>query len=134
MTDTRQRPWHLWAAAALATLWNGFGCYIYFVEQTTTSQTPASLFYDAYPMWMHAVWAIAVWGALVASLLLFLRSRFAVPLFLVSLIGLIVSTVRNYGFAGGMEIGGFGFTVGLIIIALGFWLYARAMGRRGVLR
>lgn len=136
MTETVKAPIHLWLVAAVAIFWNGFGCFIYYTEQVATSTTPASLFYDTYPMWMHAVWAISVWGALLASLLLPVRKRFATVLFLISLLGLTISTVRNYAFADAFEIsgvGGAGFTAFLIIVAVAFYRYSAEMEWRGVL-
>ena len=135
MTETGKTPLHLWVVAAIAIFWNGFGCFIYYTEQVGTSTTPEALFYDAYPMWMHAVWAISVWGALLASLLLLARKRLATVLFLISLLGLVISTLRNYAAANAFEIsgvGGAGFTAFLIIVAVAFYRYSAKMESRGV--
>jgi hypothetical protein len=39
------------------------------------------------PAWMTGVWAIGVWGALAGSVLLLLRSKWAVHVFAASLAG-----------------------------------------------
>ena len=43
---------------------------------------------ESFPAWLHAFWALGVWGAVIGSLLLLLRSRRAVWAFAVSLLGL----------------------------------------------
>ena len=96
-------------------------------------------YYDGFPAWATAFWALGVWGALAGSVLLLLRSRYAALAFGVSLIGLLANTTRLFATmgAGAVELlgqGNLAFTAVLIIVALGLWLYARAMARAGVLR
>jgi len=102
MSDTvnaRTTPWHLWVVGAVALLWNGYGGYDYlmshlqgaaFYEQVGMSDAQIA-YMAAYPAWMHAVWALGVWGAVAGSVLLLLRSRFAVHAFILSLLGIIGS-------------------------------------------
>jgi hypothetical protein len=78
-----------------------------------------------------------VWGGVVGALLLLLRRRLAVWVFLASLMGMAVMTFRNYVLADGMDIMGdavsLGFTAVIFLFALGLFLYARTMRKRGVL-
>jgi len=46
---------------------------------------------DKFPVWSVAAYAIAVWGGLLASILLLLRKKWAAPLFVMSLIAAIIS-------------------------------------------
>ncbi len=101
----RSTPWHLWLVGVIALLWNGFGAYDYVQTQTGNlayfesmdgmDATPQEMldYFQSYPAWMDAVWAIGVWGAVIGSLLLLLRSRFAVHAFALSLLGLAGSAV-----------------------------------------
>jgi hypothetical protein len=94
---------------------------------------------DARPAWFDAVWALGVWGSVAGSVLILLRSRWAVAAFGLSFIGLILSAVWSYGLSepSATEVMGsfaavFSAAVAVVIVAL--WLYARAMVVRGVLR
>jgi len=66
-----------------------------------------------------------------------MRRRIAVPVFLVSLVGLAVTTFHNYVLSNALEIFpdtfSKAFTLVIIAIALGLFFYSRAMDRRGVL-
>ncbi|HEY0600718.1 hypothetical protein [Brevundimonas sp.] len=104
MTDTSmttRTPWHLWVVGVLSLLWNGFGGYDFIM---TTTQGEAYFrasgfdqamidYYNAMPAWMYAPWILGVWGAVAGSILLLMRSRFAVPAFALSLLGALVSLV-----------------------------------------
>ena len=102
MTDTTstamttRTPWHLWAVGGLALLWNGFGGYDYVMTQTNNAAYLAQFtpeqraYFDSFPMWMEVVWAVGVWGAVLGSVLLLLRSKWAFHAFLASLIAFAV--------------------------------------------
>lgn len=86
MTDmTVKTPWHLWAIAVVAVFWNGFGGYDYVMTQTGNAAYLAQFtaeqraYFDSYPMWMEAVWAIGVWGGVLGAVLLLLRNKLALP-------------------------------------------------------
>ncbi len=100
MTEVRKTPLHLWITGVVATLWNAFGVTDYVMTRTRREAwidqvLPGSdgakfmAYIDAFPLWVSAGWALGVWGALAASLLLLARSRHAVPVFAVSLLGAI---------------------------------------------
>ena len=136
-------PWHLWVIGTVALLWNAMGAFDYLMTQTRNEGymsrfTPEQLeFFYGFPAWLVAFWAIAVWGGVLGAILLLLRKRFAVETLLVSFLAMVVTAIRNYGFADGMEAsGGWGpliFTVVIFFFALFLWRYARAMRDRGVL-
>jgi hypothetical protein len=97
MTDTTKAatPWHLWAVGGISLLWNGFGGYD-FVMSVTQGETwwrasgmtqPMIDYFNAMPNWMYVPWVLGVWGAVAGSILLLLRSRFAVHAFVLSLLG-----------------------------------------------
>ncbi len=96
-------PWHLWAVGALGILWNGFGCFDYFMTQTkgdewmrSAGMTEAQIaFMHQAPAWLTAVWAIGVWGGLLGAIFLLLRNKLAVPVFVASLASYALSLVHN---------------------------------------
>ena len=142
-TRTVPTPWHLWVIGAIAVLWNAMGAFDYVMTETRNAAymsafTPEQLaFFYGFPAWVIAAWAIAVWGGILGALLLLLRRRLAVWVFLVSLVAMVVTTIHNYVLSDGLEIfadaGSQAFTAVIFVIALGLFIYSRAMHNRGVL-
>lgn len=98
---SKKTPWHLWVVGAVGILWNGFGCFNYFMSKTQgadymssagLSEDQIAHLLDA-PAWMSATWAIGVWGALLATILLLLRNRHAVGAFVISTIAFLVNAI-----------------------------------------
>lgn len=138
-------PIHLWIVGILSLLWNAGGAFDYVMSQTKNAGYMAQLspeqaaFLDNLPTWFEASWAVGIWFSIAGSILLLLRSRFAVGAFLLSLIGLIVSSVYTYGLAeqrtveeGGMAAIIFSIIIPVVLVLL--LIYARRMNRKGVLR
>lgn len=136
-------PAHLWIVGLYGVLLNGFAAYDYTMTETrnaaylTQFSTEQVAWFMSFPPLMVAAWAVGVWGALLASLLLLARSRRAYPMFLLAMAGLVVTTIwqiaepppeGTFTTAGLLIVG----TIWLSEVAL--TLYARAMARRGVLR
>ena len=142
MKMTTATPWHLWAVGVLALLWNGFGGYDYVMTQTANAAylaqyTPEQrAYFDSFPMWMEAVWAIGVWGGVLGSLLLLMRSKWAFHAFLASLVAFAVSVVYGQTSGGAAVMGTTGmiFSAVIFLLGLGFVMYSRMMSRKGVLR
>ncbi|MEL7737003.1 hypothetical protein AAG614_01345 [Citromicrobium bathyomarinum] len=99
-------PWHLWVVGIVSLAWNAFGANDYLQTQLGNlayfesmmdgiEATPqqALAYFQSYPAWVHGAWAVGVWGAVLGSLLLVLRTRFAVHAFALSLLGLATTTV-----------------------------------------
>lgn len=136
-------PWHLWVVGTLGLLWSAIGAFDYLMTETRNATymsafTPEQLeFFYGFPAWVVAAWAVAVWGGVLGSVLLLLRNRFAVWVYLASLVGLLLTSFHNYVLSNGMEIFGDGgsqaLTVAIFLISLGLFLYARAMRQRRVL-
>ncbi len=135
-------PIHLWIIGIIALLWNLMGPYDYLMTQTKNASYMAKFdqaqldYYYGFPVWVEFFWAVAVWGGLLGAILLLMRKRLAVPVFLVSFVSMVITAIYNYGLSEGMEIdgtGGFIFTLVIFFVALGLWLYAKAMRARGVL-
>lgn len=135
-------PWHLWVVGIFAVLWDAMGAFDYLMTQTENESymanfTPEQLeFFYAFPTWLVFFWAIAVWGGVLGSVLLLMRKRLAVTVFLVSFVCMVVTTIDNLLLRDGFEVmgtAGAAFSALIFVFALGFWLYARAMEQRGVL-
>ena len=143
-------PWHLWVVGVLSLAWNAFGANDYLQTQMGNlayfesmmdgiEATPqqALAYFQSYPAWVHAAWAVGVWGAVLGSLLLLLRTRFAVHAFALSLLGLATTTV--YQLVAGQPDWVQNATTTIISIVI--WsiatfllIYAASMRAKGVLR
>jgi hypothetical protein len=136
-------PRHLWVVGILSLLWNAMGAFDYLMTQTRNAGymgnfTPEQLeYFYGFPSWAVALWALAVWGAVLGSVLLLLRKRLAVPVFLVSFLSMVGTTIYNFGLSDGWRImGGLGpalFSAVIFFVALGLVFYSRRMRERGVL-
>jgi len=144
MATALRTPTHLWIAGGLATLWNGFGATDYFMTQTKNEPYLAAFtdaqraYFDGFPDWADAAWALGVWGALLGSLLLLARSRHAVAAFGASLVGLFASSVYQHGLsdmpAEFRSAPMIGMSVFIWVVAVALLVYARRQRARGVLR
>lgn len=143
-------PWHFWAVAILSLLWNAFGGYDYSMTQLRDpgyfaqmsgqmgmSVAEMSAFFDSFPAWASALWAVGVWGSVLGSILLLARSRYATTAFLVSLIGAVLSFIYQLTIdlppemSTTMNVLMPLVIVGAIVLQ---WWYARRMTAAGVLR
>lgn len=145
VNDTVSRaPAHLWIVGVLGLIWNGFGVYDYLMSKLRGADylremgmTDAQIaFAQSYPMWMNAVWAIGVWGALLGTLLLLLRRRAAAPVFMLSLLAYLLSLFYAFYLSNGREVMGDSSAMHVVVLAgcLFFAWYSRAMARKGVLK
>ena len=95
-------------------------------------------FFESFPVWTVAFWAIGVFGGVIGCLLLLLKNRLAFHVLLGSLIGTSVSSLGGLFFLGGIavmrETGGLGLTMVPVVVAAFLTVYAGAMSKRGVLR
>ena len=142
-------PKSLYIVGALALLWNGFGAYDYlmtrmrnteYFEKMMPGVDPNAIlaWVDGFPIWAQFGWGLGVWGGLIGAILLLMRSRWAVPVFALSLLGAVMGLgyqiVAAPPLAGAEGVGGNVMPFVIIFVALALFLYARAMQRRGVLR
>jgi hypothetical protein len=146
MTETTTKtPWHLWLVGVVAVLFNAIGVFDFVMSMTqgakymaSAGMTPAQIaHYQDMPAWMTVDWAVGVWGALIGSALILLRSKLAWPVLAVSLAAFLISVAYTYGLTNGGRIMGpqmaatSAVIAGLLALFIG---YAGWMTRRGVLR
>jgi len=136
-------PWHLWVVGLFSLLWNSGGAISYTMTHMGKLEEmgmPADqiAYYSSFPSWATAVWALGVWGCFLGSLALLFRSRFAVLLFGVSIVGLIGTTIFQWGLsdlpAELKTSGHIAFAATIWVITIALFFYASRMSRAGVLR
>ena len=96
-------PWHLWVVGVFAVLFNSIGVFDFVMSMAQgesymakVGMTPEQIaHYRDMPAWMTLVWAVGVWGAFLASLLLLARRGLAFLLFVVSLAAFVVAHLRT---------------------------------------
>jgi hypothetical protein len=144
-TPASKAVWHLWAVGVLSLLWNAVGAFDFCMTESRNADylkgfTPAQIeFFHGFPFWVVAAWGIAVWGGVLGSVLLLARRRAAVPVFLVSLLAMVLTAVHNYLLSDWLKVAGGGvgpliFSAVIFVICLVLWLYAKSIRAQGVLR
>ncbi|HEX8620201.1 MAG TPA: hypothetical protein VF911_21660 [Thermoanaerobaculia bacterium] len=146
MTETSiKAPWHLWLVGIVAVLFNSIGAFDFVMAMAhgakymeSAGMSPKQIaHYEAMPGWMTAVWAVGVWTAFIASILLLLRRKAAFPIFVASVAAFLVHLLYTYVLSNGGAVMGqqMAITSAVIVILLLFFSwYSRAMTKRGVLR
>ncbi len=138
-------PVHLWFVAVASLLWNLMGVVDYSMTQMHNPAymaqfTPEQVaYFTSFPAWIVGFWALAVWSALLGSVLLLMRRGAAVLVFALSFAAMLVTMVHNYLLSNvsftditGPET--IWFSLAIFVAALGLWLYARWLRTAGVLR
>ena len=143
-TTTPGRPWHLWLIAIIGALWSLMGVVSFVLTQmkveAVMSRYPPQQreYFESFPWWTVAFWAIGVLGGVIGCILLLLRNRVAFHALLASMIGWLGTNLGGLFLLGGMEVmretDGLGLTAFPIIVAALLAFYARAMSKKGVLR
>jgi hypothetical protein len=134
-------PWHLWVVGLVTLLFNSMGIISYLTTKlgmlAEMGMTPEQIaFMESYPAWASALWALGVWGAFAGSLLLLLRSKWAVAAMVAATIGLVGLTVCEtlaMQIPAGLETP-LGLKLAIWVVTLFLLFYARAMVKAGVLR
>jgi hypothetical protein len=134
-------PWHLWLVGVVTLLFNAMGIVSYLTTKLgmleEMGMTPDQItFMESYPAWASALWALGVWGAFSGSVLLLLRSKWAVAAMTVALVGLIGLTIgetQAMNIPAGLETP-LGLKVAIWVATLFLLFYARRMAKAGVLR
>src|SRR5688572_5981320 len=142
-TPAPATPWHLWLVGTAGGLWSSIGVLSFMLTQLNVeavmSQFPPEqrAYFESFPFWAVAFWAIGVFGGVIGCLLLLLKNRLAFGVLLASVIGAIVCNLGGLFFLGGMEVmrepSDLGLTIYPILLAAFLAYYARAMGKKGVL-
>ncbi|MEM9500741.1 MAG: hypothetical protein AAF941_02730 [Pseudomonadota bacterium] len=139
----QKTPWHLWVVGGVSLLWNAGGIMSYLTTKLGGLEDmdipPEQLVYfNSFPGWASAFWALGVWGCFLGSFLLLFRSKWAVTLFGISIVGLIGTTAYQQlsgDLPASMQtIGHNLFAASIWVITIGLFIYSNRMARAGVLR
>ena len=140
--ENRVPAW-FWIVSGLALLWEAMGCYAYVTQVSMTADQLAAMpegqreLWASMPAWVTAAYAIAVWGGLLGAIALLLRRGWALPLFAISLLAVLVQFGWSFLIAGAAEkVGSSAYALPAAIIVIGALLvwFASTASRRGWLR
>jgi len=148
-TAQARTPIHLWIVGVLSLLWNSFGCFDYLMTRMRNTEYLASAmpsvdpnamlaWIDGFPLYAQIGWGLGVWMGLLGSVLLLIRNRWAVWSYGLSLLGAVMGL--GYQIALAPPLAGADRTIDklmpvvIILVALGQFLYARAMEKKAVIR
>ncbi|MCW5515183.1 hypothetical protein [Muriicola sp. Z0-33] len=114
MTDnvSVKPPMWFWIVSAVALVWNIMGVMAYLGSAFITEEMKAEMPSDQLalmentPAWVTAAFAIAVWGGFLGCIALLLRKKWARPVLLISLIGIIVQMSYSFFMTNASEVYG----------------------------
>jgi hypothetical protein len=129
----RSVHWSFWLVGVVALTWNALGGtnYVMQMNPDTLAGYPeaARTLVESRPAWATGAFAIAVFGGVLGCVLLLLRKSVAFYVFIVSLVGVIVTNIHTLGVAGSAEIW-VGSLMSLVVAALLIW-YSKMTERKG---
>lgn len=129
-----------WIIGGAALVWNLIGLIFYYMHVTMTPEAVATLtaaqqeFLNTAPGWATSAYAIAVTTGVFGSLFLLLRKAWAVPLFAVSLAGILVQQFHAFALANAIEVWGTeGIYLPAVVLIIGVALlwYSREAKAKG---
>jgi len=134
-------PVSFWIIGGVFLLWNFLGLMIYYDQVTMSPEVLANNFSPAQqafltniPLWATSAHAIAVTAGVIASILLLVRKSLALPVYVVSLIGVVVQDLHAFVVAGGLAVWGTGSlvipTIVAIVCVAEIW-YSRSAKNKG---
>ncbi len=130
----------LWLIGLIALIWNLIGVAMFWMqisigpEQLAAMRDAERLVYQATPMWLNVAFAIGVFGGVLGAIGLLAKKRWAVTMFFVSLIALLVQMIGGYLTTpawAAFGAAGLVMPIIVIVIALALWRYSQRAAERG---
>ena len=134
------RPKTFWLIAIAALLWNLIGVAMFLVQINLTPEMIAALpaeqreVYAATPPWLNVVFGVAVFAGVLGALGLLLKKRWALGLFVLSLLAVLLQMLAAYLLTPAWQAygaAGLAMPVLLVVIALALVWYARKAAAKG---
>ncbi|WP_299120037.1 hypothetical protein [uncultured Tenacibaculum sp.] len=129
MTNSNKPQKRFWVIAVISLLWNGMGVNQY-LQQAYNTDAFKAMYPDEKvmemvqntPSWAMAAFALAVFGGFIGSIFLLLRRKLAKPMFLISLVAIVIQMFYNLFMSGAIEVYGPGAVI-MPIMVIGFALF-----------
>ena len=142
MDANNKVPITFWIIAGIAVLWNMMGVFAFSTDLMMNAEGLSAMeesqraMYEAMPSWTKIPYGIATIGGLIGSIGLILRKRWSISILLISLICVLIQFGYTFFGTNALEIMGseaFKMPIGIILIALFLWYYAKKSDARGLL-
>jgi len=132
MTDIKIH-WSFWVICVIALIWNSMGS-INFVMQMNPDAVAkfpeeAQFLISSRPLWATIAFALAVFTGVLADILLLLKKAIAYYLFIISLLGVIITNIHTFLVSNAIDIW-IGSLMSFIIAAFFIW-YSKTVQRKG---
>jgi len=133
-------PKSYWGIVVPALLWNLLGVAAYVDQVTLSADVLAAMpdaermLYENVPLWATSAFALAVNGGALGCLLLLLRKSWAIPVLIISLVGVIVQMGHAFFIADSIEVyGPGGLIMPLMVLGIAIFLvwYATSAKEKG---
>jgi len=125
--------WSFWLICIVALIWNGMGSMNFIMqmnpEMLTNYPDAAKSLIETRPIWATGAFAIAVFVGLLGDILLILRKAAAYYLFIVSLVGVVVTNIHTAQVASAIDIW-IGSLMSIVVAAFLIW-YTKNSQRKG---
>lgn len=137
---TSKIPTWFYIIAVVALIWNCMGVVAYLAETFMSDEIFSSFtkevqeLYNKRPYWVTGAYAIAVFGGVLASMLLLIRKKAAKTIFLISLAGVIAQNVYTFFMSNALKVLGTSslyFPVLIIVIAAFLFLFSNYAKKKG---
>ncbi len=124
----------------LALFWNVMGVYVFVAQETMSAEAIATLteaqraLMESVPTWATAVFAIAVFSGLIGCVGLLLKKAWCAPVFVVSLIAIVVQFTHWLFITNSQEVYGTNvFIMPTLVTVIGVFLvwYSRGANAKG---
>ena len=133
-------PTSFWVISGIALVWNLMGMMAY-VRQVTMDEASLGAMpaveravYESIPAWGVWAFAIAVTAGVLACIVLLLRKAWAVPLFVLSLLAVIVQDIAALFVAGALQgMGPTSVIMPIVVLGIGIYMivYSRSARDKG---
>ena len=131
MTSTNKPTVSYWIIAVIALIWYIMGVMsylrqVYMTDDMMASMTPEQQELLANtPAWSTGLFAVAVFAGLLGSFLLLMRKKLATPVFLISLIAVLINMGYSFFATNQSEVFGkmHGIVMPIIVIVIAVFLY-----------
>jgi len=134
MNNLTKLPITFWIISVIALLWNLMGVGAFVSDMMMTPEAMAEMtpelrnYYENNPLWNKIAFGAAVIFGVLGSIGLLMKKSWALPMFSISLMGVLINNIYTWMFSGtaasatGAQMG---MSAGVTLIALFLWFYAK---------
>lgn len=134
-------PTAFWIIAGVALVWNLIGWLLFYMQVSATDEVLRAAYGEAeyeylstIPTWVTIAYGTAVTAGVLGCVFLLMRKLWAIPLFIVSLVAILVQDTYSFVLSDAMKVFGTGviaIPIVVLVIAIGLVFYSRSAKDKG---